>query len=446
MTTEPKCECAFCKNDLPFTLPPEIVDACCKRDLVVFAGAGISTENDVVFPSTLYEDIVEALGLDPAEELEFEDVMGQFCDTHGKAELLKRIKQRFDYIDAFPELRRSATRFHKELGTIPCIDTIITTNWDPYFELITGAFPMVSDQDYAFWDLPNRRVFKIHGSMATPSSIVATTRDYRTHYAHLKTAALGGSLRHILATKTVVFIGYSLRDSDFKKIYGFLRRNMQDVLPRSYVVTTSGTLATLASNSSIIHTDGTFFLKTLKDSLVDAGVMSPDTLYEGIPNLLGDVLDAHEKVVDSFPLQKYPETVFTISYQDGLIHAFERIMARRFWGEYSDPPHVGRLLHSYEHLLKGAIRGKRYFDAAYIEGYINGIIAYADPDGRRWLPRYFLFGAKEELRTLTQFRRAVRHAPDLHKSASKAAARITRGFEPGFVPLHTPFLNGVIPA
>ena len=38
------CNCAICQNNLPFTMPDEIISAARQGNLVLFCGAGISTE------------------------------------------------------------------------------------------------------------------------------------------------------------------------------------------------------------------------------------------------------------------------------------------------------------------------------------------------------------------------------------------------------------------
>jgi hypothetical protein len=43
-------ECECCRNRRPFTMPDTVVHACLKNDLVVFAGAGVSTESRSVLP------------------------------------------------------------------------------------------------------------------------------------------------------------------------------------------------------------------------------------------------------------------------------------------------------------------------------------------------------------------------------------------------------------
>ena len=51
------CECAICKEQKPFVMPKEILDAAKNGELVLFCGAGISTENKNVLPYSFYSSI-----------------------------------------------------------------------------------------------------------------------------------------------------------------------------------------------------------------------------------------------------------------------------------------------------------------------------------------------------------------------------------------------------
>ena len=172
------CECAICKNNKPFTFPKEIIDAALDGELVLFCGAGISTESKNVLPYSFYTSIKNELDVKD-ESVSFSDLMQLYCNQpNGRKKLLKRIRERFNYISSFPELERQATAFHQELAQIYPIRTIITTNWDTYFEDYCGAIPITIPEDFAFWDDNSRCVLKIHGSIQNLSSIIATSEDY----------------------------------------------------------------------------------------------------------------------------------------------------------------------------------------------------------------------------------------------------------------------------
>jgi hypothetical protein len=261
------CTCFFCSKKLPFDLDEQLFESFKTGNLVLFAGSGISTERPGVFLSSLYEDVCEDLKIDPNDSLSFSDLMTKFCEqANGRAKLLQKIKERFSYIDSFPELYKSATTFHSELSTMYTINTILTTNWDDYFEKECGAIPFVTAEDFAFWSISGRKVFKIHGSVNNYGSLVATKKDYNNCYTRLTKGIIGSQLKLMLATKTIVYIGFSFKDDDFLKIHKLLSREMKDIRPQSYIVTLdkSSDARFLKHGLIPIYTDGTHFLSVLK--------------------------------------------------------------------------------------------------------------------------------------------------------------------------------------
>jgi len=367
--------------------------------------------------------------------------MQLYSDTHSRSDLLLRIKHRLDYVESFPELRQAATRFHQELRTVFPIRDIVTTNWDPYFEEVCAALPIVVPDDYAFWNLPSRKVFKIHGSISNVGSIVATTKDYERCYRRLRSGIIGSSLQHLLATKSVVFVGYSLRDEDFQRIYRSLQRQLADFLPHSFIVTIDDDItAATHPNATIIRTSGAHFVRELKRALVDSEVMIPDEKYKTVLAVRSRLTEARSDIQSVWPPQEFPQVIYSVAYQDGLRHACDRIFVRSSAGEYSDPHHLTHVVQSYFLSRTVAMRQKEYFDAAYVEGYLNGLLIMLLPNSAvRKLPYYFLFGTSDEIRTEKQFGRWIKKAPRIHKASHRAALRMTADIGDLLVH-HTPFL------
>jgi hypothetical protein len=149
--------CEICGPALPFELPSHLVDELTKGRLVIFAGAGVSTEGHKVFPCSFYDKICETIG-DQDSTLSFPDLMSRFCEKHGRAALLTLIKERLDYGYRFPEVFRMSTRFHRAIATIPLLQEIVTTNWDDLFEQVCHALPFVTSEDLGLWNVNGRKV------------------------------------------------------------------------------------------------------------------------------------------------------------------------------------------------------------------------------------------------------------------------------------------------
>lgn len=360
--------CANCGTHFAIDLPDELVQAARDRQLVVFAGAGISTEAPGRFPETLYEEI-EARLRDTPSNSPFPEVMQEFVDRFGRRELVKTILERIDYVSTFLSLLNTTTSFHHEIATIAQLDAIFTTNWDTFFEQYSGARSFVLDEDFAFFDLPGRRVMKVHGSITNLSTLVATSDDYRAREDDLRDSLMGAKLREFLSTRTIVFVGYSLTDSDFQSIYRSVLQRMGAFRPKAYIVTPVESLAAGEFGLEHLQTDGGHFAHLLKAKLEETKQHVPDANLERAAMLRDIVLSAHGP---SESLQAEEELLgaYTLAYQDGLLAAFGRIALLAHKGEYSDPRKVESVLHTYAHLLTRAVQLRRHFDAAYIEGYL----------------------------------------------------------------------------
>jgi hypothetical protein len=207
----PHADCVLCGKDYPFRLPSAIVDAAKHGRLIIFAGAGISTEQPGLYPDSFYEETRTCLSVMP-EDTSFPSVMTCYEKEYGRLQLIEDVIDRVNYAKTYRIFRNLITRFHQELATIPQIHEVITTNWDDYFETVCGMLPIVTDGDYVYYKLPGRKIYKIHGSIGNVSTIIATLEDYKRREEELKGSLIGGTLRHLLGTKVVVFVGYSLRD------------------------------------------------------------------------------------------------------------------------------------------------------------------------------------------------------------------------------------------
>ena len=331
-------------------LPKEIVDAAENQKLAIFAGAGVSTEARGVFNLTLYDDVRRELKIGSKKRISFSDLMTLYCTRKTRRVLLHKIKSRFDYMKLFPEIYRDATRFHTELSTIPYIQEIVTTNWDDHFERECDAAPIVTPDDFAaFSDIPGRKVFKIHGSVTNYGSIVATAEDYRACYRHLRTGVIGSVLKVLLSSKTIAFVGYSFQDEDFGRVYRLLNREVRQLLPSAYVVTldenAKATLASMRMNITPIVTDATFFLATLKAQLVKKKLMLPDERYSGLRTAYDTVFEAQNNIFPIDP-RSHPENIYSLVYQDGLMHGLEDVIGSRKSGRFSDE-------HTLMHMKEG---------------------------------------------------------------------------------------------
>ncbi|MDN3588058.1 SIR2 family protein [Pedobacter aquatilis] len=116
------------------------------------------------------------------------------------------------------------THLHDLLARISHFRSIITTNYD---KLIEQSYTrklgvMVSDEDVFLAAQAPHKLYKVHGDIDRPDSIVLTEDDYNKHYNRdFKTPFLASVISEI-AGKHMIFLGYGYEDgnilADFEKI------------------------------------------------------------------------------------------------------------------------------------------------------------------------------------------------------------------------------------
>jgi len=438
--------CEICKDNRPFIFPPDLFDALVQHKLVIFAGAGISTEQKNVFPYTLYEDILGEMGYPPNSDISFPKLMSEYCKKTGdKKELVKRIKERIDYICSFPELYRSATKFHSQLAIIPCITEIVTTNWDDYFETECHATPFVYEQDMAFWDETKRRVLKLHGSINNLGSLVATSEDYDECYKSLNTGLVGSQLKLLIANRRLVFIGYSFGDEDFNSIYSFVCGQLSGFMKKPYIVTLDEQNDTKwrALGLEPIYTAGEFFLQEIVHKLEIEGCMFSVSVINSVYQELDIMREEHTEFARRINLHKYPEAIYCLSYQDGIIHAFEHFLHHVYYGQSLCKANIQRIIEGYEKLTKEKRKIRKYHDVAYIIGYLNGYLFPIPPaEERDFFPRYFDFNLGNEARTFDEYMDSLNITEGRKKLITNFAKKIVEKQLPAedLIYHHTAFL------
>ena len=208
----------------PLVSPPEEVrEAALNGDLVMFVGSGPS--RNVGLPSwrslaqkalhdlrksglLTYSDISQLDSLDPRTQLS----IAQSLARENKETL--RLTKHFEPLPA-------GGKFYAALNELGC--TCVTTNYDellaPHHSHIVGASeqtksPLRISEPSQFYpsllDEPGT-VIHLHGVVSKQDTMVVTTKDYLTHYDKENVHEF---LRYLFGRKTVVFLGYSLREAE----------------------------------------------------------------------------------------------------------------------------------------------------------------------------------------------------------------------------------------
>jgi hypothetical protein len=323
---------------------------------------------------------------------------------------------------------------------MPYFDTIITTNWDKYFEECCAAKPFVYDLDMRFWHLPRRRVLKIHGTIDDYSSVVATRTDYTECLAKLKESLVGAKLKECLSSKTCIFVGYSLKDDDFRDIFAFVHAALGKFSKRHYIVTPFLQASELPTGVVPIVTDGTFFLRVIKSHMCQESCYFPDDIYDELLEELVLLQSDHDHLWEQYGKRRLPQMIASAFYQDGLQHGYEIMLDGRTSGRFSCIHEVDAVCRGYENKIKEYRKQRKYDDVAYFRGYQNAFLglALSKTEGAFTpAPRYYFEGYGEMTRSA--FSRHLRKFPGLHRAAYKRFQKISKSISEGLVLHHPPW-------
>jgi len=356
---------------------------------VIFVGAGSSTEKTELRQKTFYDTIKEKSGfVESSSPAPFPIVMQHFCDKvdggrHNR--LIREAIERIEYFCAEGEANDSATMFSRYIAGIPYLNRFVTTNWDPFLERALDVLvPMVDDRDIAFWDESKRQVLKIHGCITRPYSIVATQSDYDACMS--RNVVIFNKLKDLMATKTFIFVGYSMRDADFQDVWSGITSALGHFTKLAYAVDRHATPETQSfwkeRGIELVKTSDIAFVRTLRDKLVEQGMMPSDDYL--------DFLRRSRKGIASTHLSMGQETVGKFAsamYQDGLLHALDDILISSALGTKKKEDFDKDLLFASEH-LREMYQRQDAVEIAYWAGRWEIVSRFAKRVATP-IPRYF---------------------------------------------------------
>ncbi len=186
--------------------------------LAIFIGAGFSKCVDDRYPSwkKIINELIEAMpDIGETDNLK---VAEHYKLEYGEIETKKKIQS------YFPE-KDKASDLHKELINL-YPHYIITTNWDNILESTleeTSAVYSIIAEDS---DLPistdDVKIIKMHGDF-DHNNYVFTESDYLNYSYNFP--IIEAYLKGIIATHTIVFLGYGFGDIDLKLIMTWMKNN-----------------------------------------------------------------------------------------------------------------------------------------------------------------------------------------------------------------------------
>lgn len=208
---------------------PKLATALRGGECVVFVGAGFSRDARVPDYDALIGALAEQLGETVTDRHvdSYLDWAQWHRDARGPAEQHALMRRFYEETEAQPTLA------HYLLTGLP-VSYFITTNYDSLLEQSLRAQrrepeTVITQQEIA---RTGRRqgtyVVKFHGDPSQRRSIVLTRDDYDTFFDRPRGRAMAALLQGLLLNQTFFFVGYSLRDPNFRQIYNQIAGLLKD--------------------------------------------------------------------------------------------------------------------------------------------------------------------------------------------------------------------------
>jgi len=314
--------------------------------------------------------------------------MQYFCDHVDGGQRNRLVSCAISRIETFAapgEENRFATMFADGLAKIPYIDRIVTTNWDPFLEQSMNILvSMVEDRDLAFWDDGKRQVLKIHGCITRPYTLVATRNDYETCVK--RNPLVFNKLRDLMASRTFVFVGYSLRDSDFRLIWKEITDYLGPLRRLAYVVDPEPTEEKdtfwKANGIRLIQLSDIALVRAVHARLVEASYLPSERLIDFFAKERRRVLKAHFERDQAESGGAFASAM----YQDGLLHSLSDILTGASLGKKRDE--FDRELREFEKHLAVVRKHVDLIEITYWSGRVEVLDRFCKRDVTP-LPIYF---------------------------------------------------------
>lgn len=367
---------------------PPLYEDLINEECVIFAGAGISTEAGVYSKPNFYEIIKSKCNYpDNKEAPAFPDLMQYFCehiDGGQRNRLTKEIISRIEIFNSPGEIYNSTTTFHYLLAEIPYFKRVVTTNWDTFFETCLNILvPMVEDRDIAFWDDKKRQVLKIHGCVSRPYTIVATRDDYEACIN--RNPLIFNKLRDLMASKTFIFIGYSMADSDFQIILDEIIKALGKLRKLAYIYDPNASNEKIdfwqSKGFVVIKSYGIAFLRAIREKLRKDGYLPGEEYLSFLSNEQDRIIDIHLNLN-----QGESGGVASAMYQDGILHMLNTVLSGTVLGTSKE--NFEHNLSEAENSLQKYSKEKNFVEIAYWRGRYEVIKRYCNRDKRK-IPAYF---------------------------------------------------------
>lgn len=200
-------------------------------------GAGFSKNADIPLGKKMLD--WDELGRSIAEDIDDYDYTTAIDAISSYSEQFSRV----NLVEKLGELLLvdtvKAGKTHKAFCELP-FDVVCTTNFEFLLEqgynLISKYCRPITDEDQL--SLQNTKdgvtLLKMHGDLHHPNRLIVTEDDYDGFLS--RNPMLATYLANLLITRTALFIGYSLDDTNFRQILALIKERLGKLKRQAYVI------------------------------------------------------------------------------------------------------------------------------------------------------------------------------------------------------------------
>jgi hypothetical protein len=275
--------------------------------------------------------------------------------------------------------------FTNALAQVPYFNRFVTTNWDPFLERSLDVLvPMVEDRDLAFWDDHKKQVLKIHGCITRPYSIVATQTDYDR--CTTRNRLIFNKLKDLMATKTFLFAGYSMRDADFRKIWDSISGSLGHFAKLAYALDPNASEEQISfwkeREVAVFKSTDLAFIRLLKRRLEQEDLIPTDSLLAFLHHERQRIAHTHIKMG-----QTSDGRFASAMYQDGLLHELDSVFSSSALGTMKKEDYE-REYGEKRRWLDEAWQAQNVIEIAYRSGRIEALERFNSRDKSK-IPTFF---------------------------------------------------------
>lgn len=213
----------------------KIKEASENNKLVIFVGAGVSANSGVPTWSELIKSLSRDLGefdIDKSPDL-FLKIPQYYFNERGEKEYFEKLDE------IFLKNKYKTNAIHKEIFKLKPTH-IITTNYDTLLEeaaIEEGQFFHTVKYDLHLpYNNFNKTIIKMHGDFEH-RNIVLKEDDYLNYSTNF--TLIESYIKSLIATNTVLFIGYSVNDPNFNLIFQWVKNILSSHFQPAYLIENS---------------------------------------------------------------------------------------------------------------------------------------------------------------------------------------------------------------